>query len=95
MRSCPDRRSGTKFKTNNSDYAESWNGDSADLDLGSGNLRNSFGFDSSENKNGLEIQKSSGPLLSVKWLGCAGLNRGPLPCQGSALPLSYSPIDEK
>ncbi len=30
-------------------------------------------------------------IYYLKWLARAGLNRGPPPCQGGALPLSYAP----
>ncbi|MEN9722654.1 MAG: hypothetical protein RJB38_640 [Pseudomonadota bacterium] len=31
----------------------------------------------------------------IKWLARLGLNQRPLPCQGSALPLSYEPTFEE
>ncbi len=36
-------------------------------------------------------QRNAGGRFDEIWLARAGLNRRPLPCQGSALPLSYAP----
>ena len=33
--------------------------------------------------------------IEEKWLGQTGLNCRPLPCQGSALPLSYGPSNDR
>jgi hypothetical protein len=43
-----------------------------------------------------KAKRSQGPAVGVgmrwRWWAYVGSNHGPLPCQGSALPLSYTPI---